>query len=187
MSSQITHLSIAKRFLQKHAGVVKDVQRFLDGNVVPDLAANKAESHYGVRTEMHDIVKRNTEKVNPMKFAMTHDMRDDFNKGQYLHLYVDYQYYNCFLLSYFQQRLPVERMATDMYETTRRDDAYLQKKYGVTYGDTSFERELQRINAIWDTENAKKRCQPGYEFTIPYDLVALDKFVEKMSDTSIPE
>lgn len=187
MPSQITHLAIAKRFLQKHAHLIKNVQRFLDGNVVPDLAANKAESHCGVRTEMHDIVKRNIEKVNPMKFAITHDMSDDFNKGQYLHLYVDDQFYNVFLLGYFKQYLASEQITTDMYETTRRDDVYLGRKYGVAYGDTSLECELQKINDIWDAENVEKRRQPDYKFTFPYDFTALDEFIEKMSDAIIPE
>ena len=98
MPSQIIHLAIAKKYLEKHQHVMKDEQAFLDGNVLPDLGADKAVSHCGVRNEMHDLVKRNREKVNPNKFAETHDMSDCLNRGQYLHLYVDYQYYNVLLL-----------------------------------------------------------------------------------------
>ena len=188
MPSQMTHLAIAKRYLAKHPQVIQDVQTFLDGNVLPDLNPNKAASHCGSRTEKHDIIKRNAEKVNPAKFAATHDMRDDLNKGQYLHLYVDNQYYNVFLLDYYQRAGTVwEQTSTDMYETTRRDDKYLQEKYGVGYADTTLGHELKVINDVWDSENAVKRRQPGYKFEIPYDLATLDEFIEQMSDIEIPQ
>ncbi|MBO4726038.1 MAG: hypothetical protein J5598_00365 [Clostridia bacterium] len=84
MPSQMTHLAIAKRYLEKHPQIIKDVQRFLDGNVLPDLNPDKAVSHCGDRSEKYDILKHNRKKVNPIKFMATHDMRDDLNKGQYL-------------------------------------------------------------------------------------------------------
>ncbi len=114
MPSQIIHLAIAKKFLQKHPRVIKNVCDFFDGNVIPDLAKDKAHSHCGVRTEKFDMVKRNAEKVSPIKFATTHDMCDDLNKGQYLHLYVDDKYYNDFLLRYFQEHLDRNSLGTDM-------------------------------------------------------------------------
>gem|GEM_PF-6107805 len=182
----MTHLAIAKRFLEKHAQSIKDVQRFLDGNVLPDLDPDKEASHCGVRTEMYDLVKRNQEKVNPAKFVATHDMRDDLNKGQYLHLYVDDQYYNNFLLEYYKTTNR-RQTSIDMYETTRRDDAYLQKKYGVAYNDTTLGDELQLINDAWDVENYKKRRRPDYKFYFPYEFPALDEFIEKMANTIIPQ
>ena len=135
---------------------------------------------------MYDLVKRNREKVNPIKFVATHDMRDDLNKGQYLHLYVDDKYYNDLLLEYYKNT-EGNQTSTDMYETTRRDDAYLQQKYGVAYNDTTLGRELQLINDLWDVEHYKKRRRPDYRFSFPYDFAELDKFIEKMSDTMIPQ
>ncbi|MBO4726037.1 MAG: hypothetical protein J5598_00360 [Clostridia bacterium] len=73
-----------------------------------------------------------------------------------------------------------------MYETTRRDDAYLRRKYGVSYCDTTLGRELQMINDAWDIENYKKRRQPDYRFNIPYDIATLNKFIESMADTMVP-
>ena len=186
MPSQMTHLAIAKRYLEKHSQLIQDVQRFLDGNVLPDLDPDKEASHCGCRTEVHDLIKRNREKVNPIKFVATHDMRDDLNKGQYLHLYVDDKYYNDFLLEYYKNTNG-KQTSTDLYETTRRDDAYLRRKYGVSYRDTTVGRELQMINDAWDVENYKKRRQPDYRFDYPYDFADLDEFVEKMSDVMIPQ
>ena len=97
MPSQITHLAVAKRYLEKHPQLVKDRQAFLDGNVLPDLADNKAESHCGVRTEKNSLVKRNAEKINLAKFIATHNLSDALNQGLYLHLYVDYYFYNDYL------------------------------------------------------------------------------------------
>ena len=186
MPSQITHLAIAKRYLEKHPRTIKDVQRFLDGNVLPDLALNKELAHCGDRSEKYDILKHNREKVNPNKFMATHDMRDDLNKGQYLHLYVDHKYYNEFLLDYFKNTSG-DQVSTDMYETTRRDDAYLRRKYEVSYCDTTVGRELQMINDAWDIENYKKRRQSDSRFNFPYDFAALSKFIENMADTLIPQ
>ena len=186
MPSQMTHLAVAKRFLEKHPGLIQNVKRFLDGNVLPDLDTDKAASHCGVRTEKYDLVKRNREKVNPAKFAANHDLRDDLDKGQYLHLYVDDMYYNVFLLDYFK-KTERKQTSTDMYEVTRRDDAYLQKKYGVAYSDTTLGRKLQIINDVWDEENAEKRRRPNYKFSIPYTIEEIDEFIEQMSDAVIPQ
>ena len=186
MPSQMTHLAIAKRYLEKHPQTIRDVQSFLDGNVLPDLNPNKAASHCGVRTERYDILKHNREKVSFTNFAATHDLSDDLNKGQYLHLYVDYQFYNVFLLDYFR-RVEREQTSIDLYETTRRDDAYLMKKYGVNYTDTTFASELQRLNDQWDDENVERRRQPDYKFSIPYDVVTLDALIEAMSEPEIPQ
>ena len=186
MPSQMTHLAIAKRYLAKHGETIHDAQSFLDGNVLPDLNPDKEASHYGIRKEKHDLLKRNREKVNPDKFAATHDLSDDLNKGIYLHLYVDYQYYNIFLLEYFKKAVRPQD-SIDMYETTRRDDAYLIKKYGVAYKDTTLGRELQFINDQWDEENVEKRRQNDYKFTIPYAVDDIDAFIEAMSDRVIPQ
>ena len=186
MPSQMTHLAVAKRFLDKHPDLIKDVKRFLDGNVLPDLDPDKEASHCGIRTEMYDLVKRNIEKVNPIKFVATHDMRDDLNKGQYLHLYVDDKYYNEFLLEYYKNTNG-KQTSIDMYETTRRDDAYLQQKHCISYYDTTLGHELQMINDIWDIEHYKKRRRSDYHFTFPYDFTELDEFIEKMSDAIIPQ
>lgn len=186
MPSQLTHLAVAKRFMQKHPQMIEDVVRFLDGNVAPDLNPDKAASHCGDRSERVNIVKHNLEKVNPAKFAQTHDMTDDYNKGQYLHLYVDDKYYNEFLLWYFQQARPGEQITTDMYETTRRDEVYLRAKYHVEYSDTSLEKELQALNDQWDEKHAVMRRQAGYCFYMPYDLPTLEQFIEQMADADIP-
>lgn len=185
MPSQITHLTIAKKYLEKHPGKIRDAQAFLDGNILPDLEKDKAVSHCGIRAEMYDLVKRNREKVNPEGFAKTHDMSDDLNKGQYLHLYVDYQYYNIFLLDYFK-KISIPQSSIDMYETTRRDDDYLCKKYGVGYKDSTLFKELQLINDNWDQEKAEMRLHSDYQYNFPYNLNELDKFIEEMSDVIIP-
>jgi len=184
MPSQIIHLAIAKKYIEKHPLQVKDEQAFIDGNVLPDLSADKAISHCGLRGEMYDLVKRNREKVNPRAFLESHDMSDSLNQGQYLHLYVDYQYYNVLLLNYFK-RVSVDQSSIDMYETTRRDDAYLSDKYGVSYGDSTMSEQLQRINEEWDQEQAKMRLELGYKYNYVYTLEVLDQFIDEMSSISI--
>lgn len=187
MASQITHLAIAKKYLEKHPREVQNVQAFLDGNVLPDLDSDKAVSHYGVRTEKYDVVKRNAEKVNPAKFAELNDLNDDKNRGIYLHLYVDYQFYNVFLLDYFKNVASMQQTSIDLYEATRRDDVFLEKKYGVSYFDSTVGAELQKINDIWDDENAERRCRDDYQFVFPYSLEQIDEFINEMSEIDIPQ
>lgn len=186
MPSQITHLAVAKRYLEKHPQTILDVQAFLDGNVLPDLASDKAQSHCGIRTERNSLVKRNAEKVSVDKFVATHDLSDCLNQGQYLHLYVDYFFYNDFLLAYFKQ-VEIKQSSIDMYETSRRDDLYLMQKYKVGYADTTLGDELQKINDAWDLEYVEKRQQAGYHFMTPYNFDELDAFIERMSDITIPQ
>ena len=185
MPSQIIHLAIAKKYMQKHPGVIKDEQAFIDGNILPDLNPDKAVSHCGIRREMHDLVKRNQEKVNPQKFAETHDMSLELNQGQYLHLFVDYQYYNVMLVDYFRE-ISIPQSSIDMYEVTRRDDKYLCNKYGVAYTDSTYHRELQNINDRWDCERAKERLSAGYHFNCVYSLEELERFIDEMSNVVIP-
>lgn len=186
MPSQIIHLAIAKKYIEKHPHKIKDVQAFYDGNVLPDLDPNKEVSHCGVRMEKKNLVKRNAEKVNPTKFAVTHRLDDDLNRGKYLHLYVDYQYYNVFLLKYFKQ-VSKEQSSIDLYETSRRDDQYLQKKYNVEYGMTTVGEELQRINTAWDEEMSIIRQQPDYQYSFPYEIDELNDFIEQMSMIDFPQ
>ena len=189
MPSQITHLVIAKKYLAKNQGLpsaIRDVKRFLDGTVLPDLDKNKSRSHYGVRTERTDMLKRNAEKVNPQKFLQTHDLSDDLDKGQYLHLYVDYQYYNVFLHDYYATSVGMDEDSNNMYQTTRRDDQYLIDRYHVAYDDTAYGAELREINAKWDREIAQrygKNC-PG---RIPYSLPELESFIEAMASVKLPK
>ena len=186
MPAQINHLAIAKRYLEKHPNAVQDKQAFIDGNILPDLHKDKAISHCGVRTETHDLIKRNREKVSPEKFAATHDMSDSLNQGQYLHLYVDYHYYNSLVLEYCKTAT-WSQSSIDMYETSRRDDKHLMQKYGVSYRDSSLFTELMKINALWDQERIKYRSDPDYKFELVYSLEELDNFIEKMSDIDIPQ
>lgn len=188
MPSQIIHLAIAKRYLAKHPGVIKNAQRFLDGNVLPDLGADKGVSHCGVRTESRDLIKRNREKVNPQKFLSDHDMKDDLNRGQYLHLLVDYAFYNDLLHDYFAA-INLEQSSIDMYETTCRDEAYLMQEYGVKHQDSTYATELLGLSRAWDRDHARRRAERGeqYRYTILYDLSTLVQFIEKMSDVQFPD
>ena len=188
MPSQIIHLAIAKRYLVKHHGVIKNVQLFMDGNVLPDLGADKSVSHCGVRTETHDLIKRNREKVNPQKFSREHDMTDDLNRGQYLHLLVDDAFYNDLLHDYFTT-VDMEQSSIDMYETTCRDEAFLMQKYHVKHQDSTYATELVGLSRAWDQDHARRRAKQGeqYHYVIPYDLSTLVEFVEKMSDVQFPD
>lgn len=183
MPSQITHLAIAKRYLQLHPGQIKNVRRFIDGSVLPDLAADKAAAHCGVRTEFNDVVKRNREKVNPERYRATHDMNDDFHKGWYLHLLTDDQFYNVFLRSYFTG-VSMNQSSIDLFECTQRDNAYLIAKYGVGYADSTEVKALIDINLAYGQEH-HRRFGYGYQFTLPYTLAELDAFVEQMAAVQV--
>lgn len=183
MPSQITHLAIAKRYLQLHPKQIKDVQRFIDGSVLPDLAADKAAAHCGVRTEFNDVVKRNREKVNPELYRTTHDMNDDFHKGWYLHLLTDDQFYNVLLRSYFAG-VSMNQSSIDLFESTQRDNPYLMDKYGVGYADATDTKALIDINLAYEQDH-HRRFGYGYQYTLPYTLAELDAFIEQMAAVQV--
>lgn len=183
MPTQITHLAIAKRYLAQHPHQIKDTQRFLDGNVMPDLVPEKAAAHCGVRMEFKDLVKRNREKVNPELYRATHDMDDDFHKGWYLHLLTDDQFYNVFLREYCAG-VSIDQSSIDIFETTQRDNAYLIAKYGVSYNDVTDAQALIDINVAYEKDH-HQRYGYDYQFTMPYTLAELDAFIERIAQATI--
>lgn len=86
MPGYVIHLSIAKEYMKKHKGKIKNSEQFLRGTITPDML-QKPASHYG----------DDTAKPRLDWYIDRNDMISEFNKGYFLHLITDYLFYNKYL------------------------------------------------------------------------------------------
>ena len=174
MPCQITHLAIAKRYMEKHAGIKKP-RDFYDGNVLPDLAKgkDKEKSHYGNRSEQFDLRKRHREKVNPNKFLEENKLDSDMNRGIYLHLLTDYEFYCNFADFGFEE-------LKDFYYTTRYYREYIKDKYGVSLALTSYQQEFTDMWNVW-VKHDDERWGGNYVGKLIFTLEELDDFIERIT------
>ena len=88
------HIITAKEYIRKHPNEIKNEKEFLNGSIAPDLTTNKNLTHYGVWE--HLIVITHLDKMlNDPRV----DIRKDYWKGYFYHLYVDNEFYN----NYFKE------------------------------------------------------------------------------------
>ena len=112
MPGYVIHLATAYVHLRTQCDV-RDAGAFLRGVIAPDQLLPKTESHFGDDT------------ANPGLdlFADTHDMRDDYQRGYFLHLLADYLFYNRFLSDFV--------WSPAVYDDYDRLNARLVEAYGV--------------------------------------------------------
>lgn len=97
------HIAVAKEYMKKHKGEIKNENEFIKGTIAPDLnvdmtdvAKDKSITHYGkwgnyrVKTDIKAFLEDS--KV---------DIDEDYWKGYMLHLLVDHYFYN----KYFKHEL----------------------------------------------------------------------------------
>ena len=86
MPGYVIHLSIAKEYMKKHEGLIKDSKIFLKGTIMPDILP-KPNSHY----------RDDTTKLRLDWYLDENDMSNDYNKGYFLHLLTDFFFYEKYL------------------------------------------------------------------------------------------
>ena len=183
MASIATHLAIAKRFIEKNPGLIKDERAFYEGNVLPDLVKNKEETHYGVRGEKVDLIKRHKEKVNLQKFLEFNKLDTDENKGRFLHLYTDQIFFNALISHDYLRSVDLETFIQDFHYTIKFQEHVVHEYYGISYHEmTSIGNELEENIRKWD-EKDRRRCEEtGMQGKIVYSEKELLDFVESVSD-----
>jgi len=182
----LTHLAVAKRYIEIN-GEVDNIQDFYDGSVLPDLTDDKEKTHYGTRTEMTSLLKRNIEKVNPEKFLQHNKLDNDINRGKYLHMRVDWEYYNNFISPDHQAKTNFETFFKDVVYTDNLCADYIMKKYGVYFGLTSaaIEKEITELKKQWKNGDIS-RWGKNFVGEMLYSKKELDAFIEKMARVKLP-
>lgn len=109
MPGYVIHLAAGKVY-EKH-NKIADIQSFEKGIIVPDLAEDKAKSHYGPYSS----------KAGLNQYLQENGISTNYQEGYFFHLATDYLFYNKFL----KQWDPI------VYEDYDKLNAKLMQKYGV--------------------------------------------------------
>ncbi|MCL2770901.1 MAG: hypothetical protein FWD89_01155 [Firmicutes bacterium] len=184
------HLLIAKRFIEKNPGKIADEQAFYDGSLYPDTVnwEEKDITHFGKRGERTDMLKRHLEKVGVEDFLKKHSLDSDFNKGWYLHLITDYEFYNNLIDNdYLKSITDISVFSTDRIYSLRYHTDTLRDKYDTLtiLKKSSLEQKQLELLKEWDAADLKRFGKDGPQGKLLYTLEELEAFIERMSDTNI--
>lgn len=131
------HIAVAKQYMKKHEGEIKNEKEFLDGTIRPDMeedlvqiCKDKTKTHYGNLGYKND----GTFETNFDEFLEDEkvDISKDFYKGYLLHLLTDYYFYN----KYFNKELLEVIKNNDLFhydfDCTNK---MLEDKYDIVLSD----------------------------------------------------
>ena len=102
---------MAEAYIEKHPEDINDYNKFIEGVIFPDNVSDKSITHYGEKSS----------KVNLKWFLEENEIKDDYNKGYFLHLVTDYIFYNKLL----------ECFSKDIYNDYDILNQRLQEKFKV--------------------------------------------------------
>ncbi|MCI8272536.1 MAG: hypothetical protein HFJ55_00445 [Clostridia bacterium] len=111
MAGYVIHLAVAEAYIEKHPEDINDYNKFIEGVIFPDNVSDKSITHYGEKSS----------KVNLKWFLEENEIKDDYNKGYFLHLVTDYIFYNKLL----------ECFSKDIYNDYDILNQRLQEKFKV--------------------------------------------------------
>ena len=98
MPGILFHLSFAETVYRKLEPVMPfDKVRFLEGNIIPDLAIDKHKSHYRKKASSEGFFVPNIESAKKQLFLP----EDSIKFGMYCHLYLDHYFIEEFLIPQF--------------------------------------------------------------------------------------
>ncbi len=118
MPGYVIHLAVGKVYEENNK--INNKMEFEKGIIAPDLAKNKAKSHYGVYSS----------QPNLNEYIRLNRKFDEYTEGYFLHLLTDYLFYNRFLT----------RWDSSIYNDYNKLNHTLIEKY-----DISIPKEIQQI------------------------------------------
>ena len=182
MADVLTHLAVAKRYLEKNGGI-KNARDFYDGNILPDMCelGEDEASHYGKRDEFDDLVKRAREKVGINKFLEMNVIDNDIMRGKLLHLYTDYEYYTTLIPQDYLRNVNHKTLLKDLNYAKGFFDKHLAGKYGVGTSLVSFKDTLDKKLEIWGKRKSDLIGTNAQDRKLLYDANELDAFIERVS------
>jgi hypothetical protein len=143
---------------------------------------NREASHHGLTWESansDDLVEQLKTKASLEKFLKVNNLETDINRGKFLHLYADWEFYNNFLSKKYLKSVTLERYLDDLKYTSNTYDDYLITKHKLSFSSTSRENECIQIFKMWNNENAPKSG------TLIFTRQELDDFIEQISSVDI--
>lgn len=183
MADLYIHLAVAKRYVEKHGGTI-NTKDFYDGNVIPDLDDDKEITHYGKRGET-DLLKRNLEKVNLKKFLEFNTLDSDLNRGKFLHLITDWEYYNNFVPKDRIRAMSFAEYGKSLTYARALLERQLVEKYDLSMAMVSFKDELKNWDEKWKREDSKRYGNEKIDAEPLYNAQDLDEFIERVSSVNL--
>ena len=185
MPGVAVHLSVAKRYIEKHKNEIMNVRDFYDGNILPDMQGDKEDTHYGSR-KSNDLITKFREKIDIKKFLEKNTLDNDINRGKYLHLVTDWEYYNNFLPLDYLKTVSSFEYSKDITFTSSSLDNFLIDRYKLTTDMISVWDELLKLLEKWEQEEIEKYGQSPPDGRMIYSEQEIVDFIERISNTNIP-
>ena len=160
----------------KHKNI-NNTEEFLKGCIAPDFAKNKDISHFSKDYNKADLMDSLLNKVNLKKAVESIDLATDYNRGIFLHLLTDYEFYTNFFNKTYLDICTFETFLKDLYYSYDITDTYIKNKYKIDYP------------AIEDViKNNMKTFRKKHSYTSENNIIPqnkLDNFIENISNRSI--
>ena len=152
MPGYVIHLAVAKKQLEFNK--VKNEDEFIKGIIAPDLLKKQGEdSHYGYSS-----------KPNIKKFLKGHDLKNDYDKGYFVHLATDLLFYDRFL----------SRWSSEIYDDYDILNKKLIEKYNI-----QIPKEVEEYVHIKDGELKKLSLKEIIEFIEGIGKLPLEDTIKK--------
>lgn len=140
MPSFQMHLAVAKVYMENHN--IENEKEFISGILDPDLAENKDKSHYTDPIKDFTLKEILKTKVNLKKYLEENRIDNDYQRGVFLHLLTDYDFFNHYINYNDYQNISCKAFFDNLYYSYDKINEFLLKEYPV---DTfSYKEILER-------------------------------------------
>lgn len=129
MASFAIHLAVAKVYLNHYP--IHNEEEFMKGVVAPDLVKDKSKSHYSDPTLNNSLKEIMLKKVNLKKYLLTNRMNTDYQKGYFLHLFTDYEFFTNFFDEDMVEDMSYDEFFKDLYYSYECTNKEMEEKYPV--------------------------------------------------------
>lgn len=164
MASINIHLAVGKVFLDKNT--ILNQKEFIRGILEPDLVDDKDKSHYTEEDRGTTLKEHVFSKVNLKKYLENNKIDSDYQKGVFLHLYTDYEFFHSFFDEAFLESHTYEDFCKDLYYSYVVTNEVLDEKYLIEIEEEYKEKIKNNIKKDLD----EKKCEvKEYTNILPFE------------------
>ena len=127
MASFQIHLAVGYVFLKHYS--IQNKKDFIRGILDPDFAEDKDISHYTDKNRGTTLKEHLQTKVNLKRYFLENDILTDYQKGVFLHLYTDYEFFHHFFEDSFLESTTYQLFSKNLYYSYLITSEYLLEKY----------------------------------------------------------
>lgn len=170
MASFNIHLAVAKVYLKHNK--IKYPEEFIKGILDPDLVIDNDQSHYTNKRNNTSLIEHLKTKINLEKYVLGNHIHSDYQKGIFLHLITDYEFFNNFFDLEYLISISYIDFCKSLYYSYDISNSYLEEKYQLkinTYYQELIKKDMAK------SRKEKKLEEKQYENILPRDK--LDKWI----------